>query len=52
MHDCYETTVEAVREVLPLLYARGFQVVSVSELASLKDKTLEKHSLYRSITAD
>ena len=46
MHDCYESTVEAVREVLPLLYAKGFQVVSVSELANLKGVELEKHALY------
>ncbi len=46
MHDCYESTVEAVREVLPLLYAKGFQVVSISELANLKGVELEKHALY------
>lgn len=47
MHDSYETTVEAVRQVLPLLYAEGYQVVSVSELANLKGQTLEKNNIYR-----
>ncbi len=49
MHDLYDSTVEAVEELLPKLYAEGYQVVSVSELASLKGKTLEVHSVYRSI---
>lgn len=47
MHDSYETTVEAVEELLPKLYAAGYQVVSVSELANLKDRTLEKNTIYR-----
>ena len=46
MHDIYPTTAEAVKEVLPLLYAKGFQVVSVSELANLKNRTLEPHNVY------
>ncbi len=49
MHDSYETTVEAVEELLPILYANGYQVVSVSELANLKGITLENHSLYRAL---
>ena len=49
MHDIYPTTVEAVREVLPILYSRGFQVVSVSELASLHNRTLEPHNVYYKI---
>lgn len=49
MHDSYETTVEAVRQLLPILYSEGYQVVSVSELANLKGRTLEKNTIYRSI---
>lgn len=52
MHDSYNSTVEAVKELLPKLYKEGYQVVSVSELAQLKGKTLETHSLYRSIKKD
>lgn len=49
MHDSYNSTVEAVEELLPKLYANGYQVVSVSELANLKGRTLETHTLYRSL---
>ena len=49
MHDSYDTTVEAVEELLPELYVRGYQVVSVSELATLKNITLEQHHLYYSL---
>jgi len=52
MHDLYETSVEATKEVLPILYARGYQVVSVSELAALKGVTLENGNLYRRITSE
>lgn len=52
MHDLYETTVEATREVLPILYTRGYQVVSVSELANLKGRTLEKNTIYRRISSE
>lgn len=40
MHSLYESTLDAVKMVLPELYKRGFQVVSVSELANLKGKIL------------
>ena len=49
MHDIYDTTIDAVEELLPKLYAEGYQVVTISELASLKGITLETHSLYRSL---
>jgi len=49
MHDLYESTVAAVEKLLPELYVRGFQVVSISELANLKGITLEPHQVYRSI---
>lgn len=51
MHDTYDSTVEAVEELLPKLYKEGYQVVSISELANLKGKTLEKNQVYRSIEA-
>ncbi len=50
LHDSYETSVEAVRQVLPLLYQDGYQVVSVSDLAKLKGRTLEKNTIYRRIS--
>jgi peptidoglycan/xylan/chitin deacetylase (PgdA/CDA1 family) len=49
MHDSYDSTVQAVKELLPKLYAEGYQVVSVSELAKLKNRDLESHTIYRAL---
>lgn len=49
MHSLYKTTLEAVQKVLPELYKRGFQVVSVSELAELKGTNLSAGSTISSI---
>lgn len=46
MHDTYETTIKAVDIVLPKLYALGYQVVTVSDLANLKGKTINSHEVY------
>ena len=40
MHSLYKSTVEAVDTSLKELYKKGFQVMSVSELAELKDRSL------------
>ena len=45
-HDSYESTVLAIEKLLPLLYSKGYQVVSVSELASLKGIDLEDNQVY------
>ncbi len=49
MHELYETSYEALKVVLPKLYAMGYQVVSVSELAQLKNRTLEAGKAYLSL---
>ena len=49
MHELYQTSYEALKIVLPKLYAMGYQVVSVGELASLKGRTLEAGHAYRKI---
>ena len=41
MHSLYESTRDAVKMVIPELYKKGFQIVSVSELAKLKGKQIE-----------
>lgn len=46
-HDIYPTTVEALEILLPELYARGYQVVSVAEANNISGKELEKGKLYR-----
>lgn len=49
MHELYETSLQALEILLPRLYAEGYQVVSVSELANMKGKTLESGHAYRAI---
>ncbi len=46
MHELYESSYESLKIILPWLYANGYQIVSVSELASLKGRTLENHNAY------
>ena len=45
-HDSYNETVEAINELLPILYSKGYQVMSVSELFKLKGLTLENNQVY------
>ncbi len=47
MHSLYKTTSEAVKKVIPELYKRGYQIVTVSELMELKGITLSAGSSYR-----
>jgi len=49
MHELYETSYESLKIILPWLYANGYQVVSVSELAKLKGRTLESGNVYLSL---
>lgn len=48
-HDLYESTIDAVEEAIPELYKRGFQIVSVSELAQSKEIKLKNKARYRYI---
>lgn len=45
-HDSYSSTVSAVSKLLPILYSKGYQVMSVSELAKLKNCQLEDYQIY------
>ncbi len=49
MHELYATSLEALEILLPKLYAEGYQVVSISELATLQDKDLQAHHAYRAM---
>ncbi len=49
MHELYESSYESLKIILPWLYAEGYQVVSVSELAELKGRTLEPGNAYLSL---
>lgn len=46
MHDIYESTAEAVELMVPKLKEQGFQIVTVSEMAKYKGKTLELGKAY------
>ena len=50
MHEIYQTSLEALEILLPKLYALGYQVVSIGELANLKDRNIEVGHAYRSLT--
>ena len=49
MHDLQSSTKNGMEKLLPELYVRGFRVVSVSELANIKNKSLENHKVYFSL---
>ncbi|MFV0528428.1 MAG: polysaccharide deacetylase family protein [Lachnospiraceae bacterium] len=46
MHDIYETTVDAVEQMLPTLLSQGYKLVTVSELAQAKGVSLQAGSWY------
>lgn len=49
-HDIHKTSVDAIEKLLPELYVRGYQLVTVSELAESYNDTLEMHKIYRYFT--
>ncbi len=48
MHDLYKPTADAVAELVPALQAKGYQLVTVSELFQYKGISLEPGKYYRS----
>lgn len=49
MHDIYTSTADAADAIIPALIQRGFQLVTVSELAYYKNKALSSCSSYSQI---
>lgn len=45
-HDIYETTIDAIERIVPELKEMGFDMVTVSELAEIKGKTMENGGVY------
>ena len=45
-HDSYDSTVDAIKKLLPLLYSKGYQVMSVSELFDLKKISIQNNQIY------
>lgn len=46
MHDIYDATIQATIELIPLLQERGYQLVTVSEMARARGITLESGMKY------
>lgn len=46
MHEPYMTTASAVEYLVPALIKEGYQIVTVSELAGMREMTLKKHHVY------
>jgi peptidoglycan/xylan/chitin deacetylase (PgdA/CDA1 family) len=49
MHDLYKSTADACDVIIPELVKRGYQLVTVSELAAAKGITLQNGTLYNSM---
>ncbi|MBQ3142229.1 MAG: polysaccharide deacetylase family protein [Bacilli bacterium] len=49
MHDIYPTSKEAVKMLIPELISNGYKLVTVSELAKIKGKTLVPGQIVREI---
>ena len=46
LHDIYGTTIDAVTELVPELIERGYQIVTVSEMAEGRGINLENGGVY------
>ena len=49
MHDIHLPTVEAAERIIPMLRQKGYQLVTVSELAKYKKKKLQAGSVYTAV---
>lgn len=49
MHDIHKTTVNATNQICKKLKAKNFEMVTVTELAAIKGRTLKKGTTYSSI---
>ena len=49
MHDIHQPTVQAAERIIPELKKKGYQLVTVSELAKYKKKKLNNGSVYSAI---
>lgn len=47
MHDIYESTAEAIEELVPWLIDEGYQLVTVSEMYRARGETLRDGHIYR-----
>jgi len=52
MHDIYKTSAEAVLRIIPELKRRGYQLVTVSELAKVRGIPLESGVVYGNLSSN
>ena len=45
-HDIYETTVDSIEQIIPALKEQGYELLTVSELAEAKKKTMKNGEVY------
>ena len=46
MHDIYPSTAEAVESIIPALISKGYQLVTVEELSTYKNKPMDNTLAY------
>ena len=47
LHDIHESTLNVTLQLIPILIERGYQLVTVHEMAQVKGITLENGKIYR-----
>ena len=52
MHDIYEETIEATKKLIPKLNEMGYEVVSISKLAEIKNYNFETNEVTTIIRSD
>ena len=52
MHEGFEPTIQALKNLLPLLYERGYQVVTINEYAKVRGISLKRHQVYTTLAED
>lgn len=45
-HDSYQTSIDAVKILIPKLYEKDYQVVNVTKLAEIKGIQIQNHEIY------
>lgn len=52
MHEGFDPTIQALKNLLPLLYERGYQVVTINEYAKVRGISLKRHQVYTTLAED
>lgn len=52
MHEGFDATIQALKNLLPQLYEHGYQVVTINEYAKVRGVSLKRHQVYTSLVED